>query len=750
MLGRGCLAITIRMGFRCVRLLRRAGTFLLAVLLPILLATNGMATPWKARAPGLGVPHLRTHAIAIESQPFYPELLQVAQRWQDAPIGQVVGESPRETLLNFYVVMAKVYDILEELVAEPEKQPGLFWSAQTMERAREANDYLQEAILALDVQGLPQSIRADMAMEYALKLKKLLDYSFINAPERFQIPDREEMKRLTDSHQSSHGYWRIPGTSISLVNRPGESLDPHNYYFSAETVAEIPVLYDKISDFTPSSRGFFTPNFYRNYAKTPGYILPPKWYLMLPAWLRTDLLERTVLGQSIIQLVLALMLLVVFLALTTLVLGLFFRTYRQAPWRQDEQDLTLMGRRLNRAWLRVLLIGLVAPMAWLTELLIDNYVNFTGSLLIASKFLFFSVAFLGLGLLAILTFEAVGQSISRWIVQILGQTSDLQLRRVSNLIMPLCRVFGALLMVVTLYHLLAALGLPPQTVLAFSAVPGLAIGLGASKLLGNLFAGLAIQTDRPLKVGEFCQIGEHEGFIAKIGLRSLELNTVESRITIPNAIVDEQKVINYSVRGRDPAEPSLQGLDLRLVIDQPLGPFQIRELFRLVNHAMAINPDMNIPLASLDPSVDEGMILTCHAQVEASDWPRYLEVRQRFMIRLRQILSQVSQCYFKFGVSFETPTETLRSIPTTVAQIFAAEPLVRLSGCRFLQINDFSFDYYVEYESDQPSLALFEEAHGRLLCTLIETFRDQGIDIPVPTSLEIEKASMSGSSTPCP
>ncbi|WP_255441611.1 MULTISPECIES: hypothetical protein [unclassified Synechococcus] len=61
-----------------------------------------------------------------------------------------MGESPRETLLNFYVVMAKVHGVLEELVAETASQPGLFWSAGTLERAREATDYLQEAITALD------------------------------------------------------------------------------------------------------------------------------------------------------------------------------------------------------------------------------------------------------------------------------------------------------------------------------------------------------------------------------------------------------------------------------------------------------------------------------------------------------------------------------------------------------------------------------------------------------------------------
>jgi MscS family membrane protein len=495
---------------------------------------------------------------------------------------------------------------------------------------------------------------------------------------------------------------------------------------------------------------FFTPDFYRSFATTPGYILPPKWYLMLPAWLRADLLERMLLGQTLAQLLMTLVIALVFLLLTVLVLSLLFRTYHQKVRRQDAEGMLLRGRRVDLAWTRVFLVGLIPPLAWFSEVLIDDYVNITGGMLIATKFFFYSISYLGLGLLAFLAFEAVGRSVSRWIVVLLGHPSDLQLRRVSNLIMPLCRVFGALVAIITFYRLLALLGLPPQTVLAFSAVPGLAIGLGASKLLGNLFAGLSIQTDRPLKVGEFCQIGEHEGFISKIGLRSLELNTIESRITIPNSLVDEQKVINYSVRGGDPAEPSLQGLDLRVVIDQPIVPFQIRELFRLVNQAMEESPDLNLPLASFDPSVDEGLILTCHAQVEASDWPRYLEARQRFILRLRQILSQVSQCYFSFGVSFDTSSETLRAIPEIVAQIFRAEPLARLSGCRFLRINEFSLDFYVEYSSDQPTLALFEDAHSRLLCALIETLRARGIEIPIPTTVEIEKVELSASPPPSP
>ena len=139
--------------------------------------------------------------------------------------------------------------------------------------------------------------------------------------------------------------------------------------------------------------------------------------------------------------------------------------------------------------------------------------------------------------------------------------------------MPLSRAVGLLVAVVLIYRLLLLLGLPASTVLAFSAVPGLAIGLGASKLLGNLFAGLSIQTDRPLRVGEFCQIGENLGFVTKIGLRSLELQTLESLVKIPNSVADEATIVNFSRRDRFPSPHPRQGMEVRLQLPADFSPF---------------------------------------------------------------------------------------------------------------------------------------------------------------------------------
>ena len=114
--------------------------------------------------------------------------------------------------------------------------------------------------------------------------------------------------------------------------------------------------------------------------------------------------------------------------------------------------------------------------------------------------------------------------------------------------------------------------------LAFSVVPGHAICLGASKLPGNLFAGLSIQTDRPLRVGEFCQIGDNLGFVTKIGLRSLAFQTLESLVKIPNSVADEATIIHFSRRDSSPSTNPLQCMELCMQLHAHFLPFQLEEL----------------------------------------------------------------------------------------------------------------------------------------------------------------------------
>ena len=205
--------------------------------------------------------------------------------------------------------------------------------------------------------------------------------------------------------------------------------------------------------------------------------------------------------------------------------------------------------------------------------------------------------------------------------------------------MPLSRAGGLLVAIALVYQLFLLLVLRASTVLAFSAVPGLAIGLGVSKLVGNFFAGLSIQTDRPLRVGEFCHIGDNLGFVTKIGLRSLELQTLESIVKIPNSVADQATIINYSRRESSPTPNPRQGMELCLQLLAHFLPFQLEELLRQ-SRLLVEDPERLHGLkpessrVSLDNDSGDRMTLIVFVLVELRGWLADLHMRETLLVQL--------------------------------------------------------------------------------------------------------------------
>ncbi len=733
-------------GFRVPRPIRlpRPVRLLLAFLVACLLPLTGLST--AALSAGLGAPapaQLRATYVPLESQPFHGRLLDLKQQWTDAPLNQVVGDSPRATLLNFYVVMAQVNRDIARIEAKAEATPGIFLSSSLHHELALINSYFEEAVKALDVSEIPQSIRADFADEYALKLKVILDYVFTHSRKPFEIPDAAGMKALNDGRVNPSASWTIPGTSITLTDDGTEGGRDRGYRFSAFTVAQIPSLYEEIKDQRAPSTGessLLTPAMYDAFSLRPGHLLPPKWYLSIPRGLRQTVLESHLWDQTLFQIVLGLLALVAFAFVQFRLVLALLATYRMTE-RAASRPLTPLAIWSvdNVAWRRVLLAAVALPMARLVELLLDHYVNVTGLPLQVLMYLLYTLYFCWAGLFSFFLMEALGRSLAEWVTILRGRRNALQLSRVSNLVMPVCRVLGAIIGVSLMYRLLILLGLPGSTVLAFSAVPGLAIGLGASKLLGNLFAGLSIQTDRPLRVGEFCRIGSNLGYVTKIGLRSLELQTHESRITIPNSVVDEETIVNYSLRSDQAHDAVLHVFELHLPLPAELTPDQLDDLVHYGRLYLTDLQGLAAAQVFLDQATADGeLLLRCCGQIHAPNWTDYLTLREAVLLRLRQILDQVIRSRMVIGVAYDTSPEQLQRIPELIASLFEAEPLAAFRACRLMAISDFSYDFTYDYRSSQPTYPAFKDEVARLNRALLALFAAEGIEIPYPTQAEIQ------------
>lgn len=91
------------------------------------------------------------------------------------------------------------------------------------------------------------------------------------------------------------------------------------------------------------------------------------------------------------------------------------------------------------------------------------------------------------------------------------------------------------------------LGLELTPFLATSAVVGAVVGLALQETLGSLFAGIALHTEAPFRVGDWVRFGQHEGRIEQVSWRAMRLVTWDGdALTIPNNEVARHVLQNFS------------------------------------------------------------------------------------------------------------------------------------------------------------------------------------------------------------
>lgn len=97
--------------------------------------------------------------------------------------------------------------------------------------------------------------------------------------------------------------------------------------------------------------------------------------------------------------------------------------------------------------------------------------------------------------------------------------------------------------------LLDTLGVAITPVLASLGVGSVAVALALQETLTNLFSGIYLLIDQPIRIGDFVKIDEGmEGFVRKIGWRSTHIQVLSNNtIIIPNSNLSNSRVNNYNL-----------------------------------------------------------------------------------------------------------------------------------------------------------------------------------------------------------
>jgi len=209
------------------------------------------------------------------------------------------------------------------------------------------------------------------------------------------------------------------------------------------------------------------------------------------------------------------------------------------------------------------------------------------------------------------------------------------------------RLGKVMVMVAGALVILYAAGVNITAALAGLGVGGIAVAFAAQKTLENLFGGITITSDQPVRVGDFCRFGDQVGTVEDIGLRSTRIRTPDrTLVSVPNGHLSSISLENFGVRDKIWFHPTIQ---LRYETSADQLRYVLAEIRQMLYaHPRVESQSARIRFAKFGAcSLD----LEVFAYVQATDYAVFLEVQEDLLLRIMDIVEAS-------GTSFAFPSHT--------------------------------------------------------------------------------------------
>lgn len=462
----------------------------------------------------------------------------------------------------------------------------------------------------LDLSKVPVADREDVRRESAIMLLDV--FNRIPLPDLASVPDKRE------AQESELESWEVPGTPI-VIAKVMEGARAGQWLFSPYVVNRLPEYY-RLTRGLPLNPEAVVDDGYVLYSSFAGSgVIPIHWVVSLPAWA-----QRIYLGQTVWQWFSGAILL--FLVFT---IGLRVLRISRSPGEPDR----IQPIRFVLAPLLLMILS------WGSIYILDVQLNFTGEVLSILRIFLLSVFYL----------------FAAWAVMRAGTLLGLAIKRSARfrdnpsshgLIDTLAFFASLLVVILVVANGAGTLGVPLAGVLTGLGVGGIAVALAAQSTLENLFGGLTLFIDHPIRVGDYCKFGDTGGTVERIGLRSTRIRTLERTIiSVPNA--EFSKIQIESIAARDKLLLK-NNLYLRMFTSNR----QIRQVLdgfsEVLRSADEIDPDsVRVGLVSLGPQALEIEIM---AYYNRNEWLEFFRVREAIYLEFMRVVEEA-------GTSFVPPAQ---------------------------------------------------------------------------------------------
>lgn len=113
------------------------------------------------------------------------------------------------------------------------------------------------------------------------------------------------------------------------------------------------------------------------------------------------------------------------------------------------------------------------------------------------------------------------------------------------------RVFYVLAIAVVVITLLDLINVPLTAFAFISGAVAIGVGFGAQNIINNFISGWILMWERPIRIGDFLEVGSDKGTVEAINTRSTRIRRVDGvHMLIPNSALLENTVVNWTLVDR--------------------------------------------------------------------------------------------------------------------------------------------------------------------------------------------------------
>jgi MscS family membrane protein len=190
-------------------------------------------------------------------------------------------------------------------------------------------------------------------------------------------------------------------------------------------------------------------------------------------------------------------------------------------------------------------------------------------------------------------------------------------------------------------------GINLAAVLTGLGIGGIALAFAAQKTLENLFGGVMIISDQPIRVGDFCKAGDHQGTVEDIGLRSTRLRTLDRTVvSVPNGQLATMSLENYTVRDKILFRHTIE---VRYETSADQLRFVIAGIRRLLyEHPRVETEGARVRFVGLK---DSALELEVYAYILETAYTVFLAIQEDLLLRIMDLVEES-------GTSFAFPSQT--------------------------------------------------------------------------------------------